>query len=350
VRASPLALVLALGVAASCGRPDRAREEATADRSPHRSGFVQVNGVRLAYLDWGGRGPGLLLLHGLGDSPHVFDDLAPALRDRFYVVALARRGHGRSERRGPYDMGTLVEDIRGFLDTLGWRQVVLIGHSMAGSEMVRFAALHPERVSRLVFLDATYDYDGDAFAESIGHYPLAFASGPLERASPEAFRAWFKVSAWPGLPWSPAMEAEVRDVALPAPGGGVDYVMDDTVVARALFGGLVGYRKEYDKVRAPSLAIVAGTYAGALLPPDAPDTLRRKVDAFLTGYALPFARSSLSHYRAELRGGRVIEMPESNHYVFLQRQDAVVAAIRAFLLETAPPTPPVVPRPATARR
>jgi pimeloyl-ACP methyl ester carboxylesterase len=350
VRVSPLVLGLAVGVGAACARPDVAREAAPADHSPHRSGFVQVNGARLAYLDWGGHGPGLLLLHGLGDSPHVFDDLAPALRDRFYVVALARRAHGRSQRRGPYDMGTLVEDIRGFLDTLGWRQVVLVGHSMAGSEMVRFAALFPERVSRLVFLDAAYDYDGDAFAGSIGHFPLAFATGPGERAKPAAFRTWFKASNWPGVPWSPAMEAEIRDVALPAPGGGVDYVMDDTAVAQALFVSLVGYRKEYGKVRAPSLAIVAETYEGALLPPGAPDSLRRTVDAWLTAYALPFARSSLAHYRAELRGGRVIAMPESNHYVFLQRRDTVLAAIRAFLLETAPPSPPVVPRPAPARR
>lgn len=333
---------------AACARGPRA--DAWRDTSPHHAGFVTVNGVRLAYLDWGGHGPGLLLLHGLGDSPHVFDELAPALTGRFYVVGLARRAHGRSERRGPYDIGTLVEDVRRFLDTLGWRQVVLVGHSMAGSEMVRFAALYPDRVRGLVLLDAAYDYDGDAFARSIGNYPLGFTSGPADRASLQAFRAWFRASAWPGLPWSPAMDAEVRDVALPAPGGGVDYVMDDTTVARGFFSGLVGYRKEYEQVRAPSLAIVAGMYEGALLAPDAPDSLRRKVDAWLAGYALPFARTSLAHYRAELRGGRVLELPESNHYVFLQRRDTVLAAIRRFLAETAPAAPPVVPRPGSGPR
>lgn len=343
------AVVLAVAALAATGCARGARPVEWTDPSPHHAGFVRVNGVRLAYLDWGGHGPGLLLLHGLGDSPHVFDDLAPALTDRFYVVGLARRGHGRSERRGPYDIGTLVEDIRQFLDTLGWRQVILVGHSMAGSEMVRFAALYPERVSRLVFLDAAYDYDGEAFVESVGHYPLGVFSGAADRASLDAFRKWFRASAWPGLPWSPAMEAEVRDVALPATGGGVDYVTDDTATAQAMFAGLAGYRKEYEKVRAPSLAIVAGMYEGALLAPGAPDSLRRKVDAWLTGYALPFARASLAHYRAGLRGGRVLELPESNHYVFLQRRDTVLAALRDFLAETAPPRPPVVPRPASAR-
>ncbi len=337
-----LLLAAAAVLATGCARGEPAGT--WTDPSPHHAGFVRVNGVRLAYLDWGGHGPGLLLLHGLGDSPHVFDELAPALTDRFYVVALARRAHGRSERRGPYDIGTLVEDIRQFLDTLGWRQVILVGHSMAGSEMVRFAALYPERVSRLVFLDGAYDYDGEAFATSIGHYPLALVSGPRDRASLDAFRAWVRETTWPGLPWSEAMEAEVRDMALPAPGGGVDYVMDDTLTARAWFAALVGYRKEYAKVRAPSLAIVAGAYEGALLAPDAPDTLRRKVDAWLAGYALPFERASLARYRADLRGGRVLELPRTNHYVFLQRRDTVLAAIRDFLRETAPPGPPLVER------
>jgi len=338
---------------ASCARPERgAPGAAAADPSPHRAGFVQVNGVRLAYLDWGGHGPGLLLLHGLGDTPHCFDDLAPALTDRFYVVGLARRAHGLSERRGPYDMETLVEDIRQFLDSLGWTQVVLVGHSMAGSEMVRFAALYPQRVSRLVFLDATYDYDGPAFADALAHFPLRIESSPHDRTSPEAFRAWFKESTWRDLPWSPAMEAEIRDVALPRAGGGVDYVMDDTAIAGAFFRGLQGYRKEYGRVRAPSLAIAGGADADAMLPPDAPDSLRRKVTAYVQAHALPLARASLARYRAEVRGGRLIEMPKTNHYVFLQRPAAVVAAIRDFLEETAPARPPVLrgPAPPAAQR
>src|ERR1700730_16949736 len=65
------------------------------DTSPHKSGFVTANGVRLNYLDWGGSGPALILVHGLGDNPHHFDDLALAFTDRFRVVAYARRGHGQ---------------------------------------------------------------------------------------------------------------------------------------------------------------------------------------------------------------------------------------------------------------
>jgi len=52
------------------------------DRSPHKSGFLTANGVKLHYLDWGGMGPSMLFLHGLGDTAHIFDDREEALRAR----------------------------------------------------------------------------------------------------------------------------------------------------------------------------------------------------------------------------------------------------------------------------
>lgn len=89
------------------------------DVSPHRSLFVEGDNVRLNYLDWGGDGPPLILIHGIANSPHIFDDLAPLLRDRFHVVAYARRGHGQSEApAGPYNSKVLVSDLVHLLDNL----------------------------------------------------------------------------------------------------------------------------------------------------------------------------------------------------------------------------------------
>lgn len=136
--------------------------EPWADRSPHRDGFVVSGGVRLHYLDWGGEGPTLLFLAGLGRSPHIYDDLAPAFRGRFRVLGLTRRGLPKSDRpEGGYDADTLVEDIRALLDRLGIDRAALVGHSFAGVEMTRFAARYPTRVGRLIYLDSAYDYGRD---------------------------------------------------------------------------------------------------------------------------------------------------------------------------------------------
>ncbi|HMX27592.1 MAG TPA: alpha/beta fold hydrolase [Blastocatellia bacterium] len=77
----------------------------------------------------------MLFLHGLGDSAHIFNDLAPQFAHRYRVLGLTRRGHGQSEvTASGYDTGTLVEDIRAFLDHEKIRQVTLVGHSLAGNE------------------------------------------------------------------------------------------------------------------------------------------------------------------------------------------------------------------------
>ena len=54
--------------------------------------FVEANGIKLHYLDWGGRGDPVVFLTGFGTPAATFDDLAVGLRDRFHVYALTRRG------------------------------------------------------------------------------------------------------------------------------------------------------------------------------------------------------------------------------------------------------------------
>jgi len=101
-----------------------------ADKSSHVRKFITVNGVRLHYLEWGGAGEGLLFLHGMGDTAHIYDKIAPRFTNQFRVLGLTRRGHGESEIPGTgYGTATLVEDIRQFLDALRIQRVVLAGHS-----------------------------------------------------------------------------------------------------------------------------------------------------------------------------------------------------------------------------
>lgn len=67
------------------------------DLSPHVVKSVPVDhDVQLEVSDWGGSGPALVLLAGLGDTAHVFDDFAPMLTARYRVVGVTRRAHGQS--------------------------------------------------------------------------------------------------------------------------------------------------------------------------------------------------------------------------------------------------------------
>ena len=100
----------------------------------------------------------MLFLAPLMGGAHVFDVLAPHFTDRFHVLGLTRRGTEPSATPpSGYDTGTLAEDIRGFLDALNIGRATLVGYSIAGDEMTRFAGVHPQRTAQLVYLDATWD-------------------------------------------------------------------------------------------------------------------------------------------------------------------------------------------------
>ena len=142
------------------------------DSSPHRARFIPVAGrdagnaakpVRLEVLDWGGSGPAVILLAGSGGTAHIYDDLAPQLTDRFRVIGITRRGHGASSRAADttsYLLDSQAADVGTILDTLGIRRASLVGHSISGAEITRFAARWPERVEKLVYLDSAHDFDG----------------------------------------------------------------------------------------------------------------------------------------------------------------------------------------------
>jgi hypothetical protein len=68
----------------------RAAETGHRDESPHTVRFVSVDSdVKLEVLDWGGSGRALVLLAGLGDTAHVFDDFAPKLTSTYHVYGIS---------------------------------------------------------------------------------------------------------------------------------------------------------------------------------------------------------------------------------------------------------------------
>ena len=171
-----------------------------ADISSFADHFVSVNSVRLHYLDWGGTGqPVLFLIGGGNGSAHTFDAFAPRFTDRFHVLGLTRRGQGLSDKPpSPYDTDTLVLDIRAFLDVLRIDRVILVGHSIAGAEMTRFAGLYPQRVAKLVYLDSALDYRRLAEISAEAHFagsPAGTALAAIEQGAAASHPAYAKVKA-----------------------------------------------------------------------------------------------------------------------------------------------------------
>lgn len=222
------------------------------DTSPHNASFVTVaRDVRLEVLDWGGTGKTMVLLTGLGDNGHAYDELAYQFTDRFHVIGITRRGYGRSSQPPQgYDLSTRVRDDIAVLDTLRIRQAVFVGHSVAGTELNRIAADYPDRVTKLVYLDA-----------------LDLGSG-----------------GWAALPQPPV----APDMAPPQ------------------------FRTAYYWSLDPAKQAAFDRSVAAL---------SKWVD------------SAIQRFRSQVKDSRVVELHDTNHYVYVVDEALVVREMRKFLLQ-----------------
>jgi pimeloyl-ACP methyl ester carboxylesterase len=296
------------------------------DKSPHKSGVVTVNGIKLHYLDWGGQGKVLLFLAGLGNSAHIFDDIAPKFTDRFRVLALTRRGHGQSDKPATgYDLPTLTEDIRQFIDQLGIKRVTLIGHSFGGDEMTRFAVAYPDRVDKLIYLEAAYDR-ADLSSEAFSKNPFPTPQPTKEeKASLAGYREWWIRNR--GF-WSDAVETDLRETSL-ASDGSIKATLSREVV-QAIVKNAAVYRPDYTQIKAPALSFYAINGLPLWTPQN--EEARRKAQEFLDNVNAPYQRKNILKFRTEMRKGRIIELKNSHHYLFIKSQDEVVREMRKFLL------------------
>jgi len=293
-----------------------------------RGRLVQVDSnVRLEVVDWGGVGTPLVFLPGGGNTAHVFDDFARRFMDRFHVLGITRRGFGASATQlPPRDLDTLVTDIARVLDMLSLRDVVFVGHSIAGEEMTRFAELHPERCVGLIYIDAAYDRTGiDTLAK-----PQPPTPSPRIRDSDTASFASIR-GLYDRLLGAHLPESEIRattrfdehDRFL-----GVTSSMEHQARLAS------GPRKAiYDQVRCPALAIYAVPDSAADVVPyvDELDPDERAQARALLRYVDAVVEDSRSKF-ARLPHRTVVDV-HGNHYVFLQHPEEVARPMQKFLSE-----------------
>lgn len=118
--------------------------------------YIEADGLRLHYLDWGHEdAPPMLLLHGFTSHAHSWDTFARAMCDQFHVLALDQRGHGESDwaKEGAYGVDDHASDISELHDQLMLDPVVLIGLSMGGRNALMYTGIHPGKVEKLVIVD-----------------------------------------------------------------------------------------------------------------------------------------------------------------------------------------------------
>jgi len=304
------------------------------DTSPQKSDFVNVNGIRLHYLDWGGKGETLIFLTGMGCSAHFFDRFAPRFTDKFRVLALTRRGQGESDfPETGYDIDTLADDILAFMDSMNVEKAILAGHSMAGIELSHLAVNHPQRVLKLIYLDSAYDLRGNR--ELWAKNPIKDVQPPdmkdefisIEEYSNYLKRIYPEFAKIRSEIWDEVMKYELVQNEKGR------FVEKDTgEIAKAMTEAMNSYAPEFTSIRVPVLSFYA-----IPITLESPDYLTEEQKSlwleFMQNVFLPSRKKAMEKFRVEVPHAKIIEIPDGHHYCYIVQEDLVYEEMRKFLLE-----------------
>jgi len=133
---------------------------------------ITTNGATL-HVRYGGHGPAVVLLHGFGDTGDMWAPLAAVLERDHLVIVPDLRGMGLSSHPAEgYHKRIQADDIAGILDTLGVTRAGVVGHDIGNMVAFAFTARYPQRVSRLVLIDAPIPGVGNW--DALSHDPKAW--------------------------------------------------------------------------------------------------------------------------------------------------------------------------------
>jgi 2-hydroxymuconate-semialdehyde hydrolase len=136
-----------------------------ADRVVHseNSHFVGVDGARVHFQEFGDAAkPTLLLIHGYTASTYVWNTTAPMLAENgFHVIAIDLLGFGYSEKPSwfDYSIESQARMVSRFMNRVGIGRAVIAGSSYGGAVAATLALDYPERVEKLVLVDAVCNDD-----------------------------------------------------------------------------------------------------------------------------------------------------------------------------------------------
>ncbi|WP_305780331.1 alpha/beta fold hydrolase [Nocardia nova] len=117
-----------------------------------RTAMTLDSGQVVSYVDHGGSGPAVLLLHSYLMDADMFAPQVRSLGQSYRLIAMDERGHGETPADGPFTYWDVARDALGLLDHLGIARCAVLGTSQGGFIGLRMALLAPDRVAALVLL------------------------------------------------------------------------------------------------------------------------------------------------------------------------------------------------------
>ena len=289
-----------------------------ADKTSHlhaRDAYAEVNGVRLHYVEQG-QGPLILFLHGFPDFWYGWKDLLPEFARDHHAVAVDLRGFNLSAMPGgleAYRVPVIVEDIRALAVKLGAQKFVLVGHDWGGVIAWAFAAAHPDRLQKLVIINAPH--------------PVILARELASNPEQQKASAYFNLFATPEAETLLSQNefAALQRVVLGTWATDADRQQYLECWRRGLTGGLNYYRAAGLKSPMSGEKPDAGDFPSLTTPITVPTLViwGEKDTALLPG--------NLIGLDQQVQSLQILRIPNADHWVVHQEPSLVIHTIRQFL-------------------
>ena len=120
----------------------------------HTSKFVEGNGARIEYMEWGNpENQSVIMLHGTNAHAHWFKFIGSMLSEKYHFVVMSFSGMGGSDWRSFYTRDTFVDDVWGVVKDTGMKDPIVVGHSFGGMVSLITASKHSQDMSGLLLVD-----------------------------------------------------------------------------------------------------------------------------------------------------------------------------------------------------
>ncbi len=266
--------------------------------------FVDVNGLKLRYREYGQAAPGrpdLLLIHGFANSLQSWRELAPLLLDDAHAIAIDMPGYGLSAKPAEFDYhnGPQAQTMIAAARALGLQHVVYVGHSLGGAIALQAAVKDPD-ARGLVLMNPGIITTGVPKIVQLTVPPLPRMSARI--FGDRAFRERFLKTSY--------MKPEMVTAA----------VIDDVMLGARSEGyrtGMTSLMKQY--AEGEEIALAPQVHVPTLIAWG--DRDRNK------------ALAEANQLQALLPGSKLVRFPDAGHYVHEEAAAGVAQALRGWLAQ-----------------
>ena len=173
-----------------------------------KSGYVEANGIRQHYLEYG-RGPvEIVIVPGITSPAITWEFVSEELARDYRVITLDVRGRGLSDKpHSDYSLPEYAADVAGLIGALGLRRPVVLGHSMGARIAIALGALHPDVPGPLIIVDPPLTGPGrESYATPLASFRTQLAeayAGTTADAVRRFFPGWSEEALQIRAEWLP---------------------------------------------------------------------------------------------------------------------------------------------------